>query len=89
MYIAKEKEVYFINMKNKIFQMHGLLFPSAENLSGHLDRTLVDGELVLDQMNGMEVQRFLIFDIISLNGKTVMGHDFNYRHQIIQVFKLI
>lgn len=83
MYIAGEKEIYFIDRKNNVFKKDFLSFPSAQDPSSHLFKTLVDGVMVKDKLDGKP--RFLICDILSVDGVKVGGNPFDDRSQIIQV----
>lgn len=76
MYIKKEKEVFFIDRDNSVFGVSNITFPYRKNLQVHLHDTLLDGEMVIDKVNGESRPRFLVYDIISLNGCPIRKEPF-------------
>lgn len=91
MYIRGPFEIFFIDRDNAIFQIEGLSFVSARDRSRHLVDTLVDGEMVIDKAGGAEHPRYLIYDLISLEGGNQRQEKFAVRYRIITVithFKL-
>ena len=92
MLVDGQDRVFLINRNNHVSQLKGLRFPSSaeDPDSKDLVKTLLDGELVVETDG---TQRFLIYDVISLNGdKTVARLNFdsdneteNSRYKIIQV----
>ena len=45
-----------------------------------LDNTLLDGELVVDRLDdGREHRRFLVFDLLAIEGQSVLGKPFTSR----------
>ena len=90
MYIYRVNEVYFIDRDNAVFKIDGLPFLSSYDGSRHLIDTLLDGEMIIDLVNGVSHPRFLIYDIISLEGDSMMLNNFSIRYNTIQVkLKLI
>ena len=85
MYIRETYQIYFIDRDNAIFQIEGLTFVSSRDRSRHLVDTLVDGEMVIDKAGGMQHPRYLIYDLISLEGDQIMREDFSTRFRLIQV----
>lgn len=84
MFIAGENEVYFIDRYNRVFQMDdGLSFPSSLDPSIHLVKTLIDGEMVKNKVDGKPC--FLCFDVISVDGVKVGANNFQSRYNAIQV----
>lgn len=79
MLILKENEVYFIDRDNAIFQCSGIKFPRRKNPTEHTCNTLVDGEMVLDEVDGQKIPRYLIYDIIKYENEDVGGCDFDRR----------
>ncbi|XP_064481228.1 mRNA-capping enzyme-like isoform X1 [Ornithodoros turicata] len=79
MLIDGEGEVYFVDRDNCVFQVAGLIFPRRKDPMGHIQDTLVDGEMIIDKADGQDVPRYLIYDIIRFEGKEVGKTDFNVR----------
>ncbi|KAH7953240.1 hypothetical protein HPB49_006317 [Dermacentor silvarum] len=76
MLIDGENEVYFIDRDNCVFQVSNLYFPRRKDRTQHIQETLVDGEMIIDEDNGRKVPRYLIYDIIRFQGEEVWGVDF-------------
>nr|KAF6507718.1 RNA guanylyltransferase and 5'-phosphatase [Rousettus aegyptiacus] len=55
-----------------------------KDLRIHLSNTLLDGEMIIDRVNGQAVPRYLIYDIIKFNAQPVGECDFNIRLQCIE-----
>lgn len=85
MYIEGYSKVFFIDRNNDVFHTSGLSFFSSQSYPSHLKDTLVDGEMVMDVVEGKLCPRFLIYDIISLEGSSNMLKDFRTRYLSIQV----
>ncbi|PNF24935.1 mRNA-capping enzyme [Cryptotermes secundus] len=68
MLILQEHEIYFIDRDNCAFQVSGLKFPHRKDLNRHLVNTLLDGEMVIDKVNGQDIPRYLAYDIIKFDG---------------------
>ncbi len=85
MYIRGPREVYFIDRDNAVFQIEGLSFVSSRDRSRHLLDTLVDGEMVIDKAGGMQHPRYLIYDLVSLEGNQIMKENFSMRYRTIMV----
>lgn len=64
MLIKQEQEIYFFDRDNSCFQVDSLFFPSPKDLTKHIRNTLLDGEMVIDKVNGQSVPRYLIYDIV-------------------------
>uniref|UniRef100_A0A803W5K0 mRNA-capping enzyme n=1 Tax=Ficedula albicollis TaxID=59894 RepID=A0A803W5K0_FICAL len=67
MLIDGKNEVYMIDRDNSIFHVSNLEFPFRKDLRTHLSNTLLDGEMIIDKVNGQVVPRYLIYDIIKFN----------------------
>lgn len=76
MLILKEHEVYFFDRDNACFQVSGMRFPCHEDLRTHIYDTLIDGEMVIDKVNGLTIPRYLVYDIICYNGIDYMDFQF-------------
>ncbi|XP_044283809.1 mRNA-capping enzyme isoform X2 [Varanus komodoensis] len=84
MLIDGKNEVYMIDRDNSVFHVSALEFPFRKDLRAHLDNTLLDGEMIIDKVNGQVVPRYLIYDIIKFNGQPVGDCDFNIRLSCIE-----
>uniref|UniRef100_A0A3P8YLJ9 mRNA-capping enzyme n=1 Tax=Esox lucius TaxID=8010 RepID=A0A3P8YLJ9_ESOLU len=79
MLIDGKNEVYMIDRDNSVFHIANLEFPFRKDLRVHLCNTLLDGEMIIDKVNGQPVPRYLIYDIIKFNGQPVGQCDFKIR----------
>ncbi|XP_068609681.1 mRNA-capping enzyme isoform X2 [Brachionichthys hirsutus] len=79
MLINGKNEVFMIDRDNSIFHIAKLEFPFRKDPRVHLTNTLLDGEMIIDKVNGQPVPRYLIYDIIKFNGQPVGQCDFNIR----------
>jgi mRNA-capping enzyme len=85
MFIMGQGQVYFIDRNNAVFQIEDLSFFSSHDGKRHLVDTLVDGEMVIDKANGMRHPRYLIYDLVSLEGNLVFQDNFSIRYHTIMV----
>lgn len=76
MLILKENEVYFFDRDNACFQVSGIRFPCRDELNTHIFETLIDGEMVIDKVNGLDIPRYLVYDIVCYNGTSYMEYEF-------------
>ncbi|XP_026510036.1 mRNA-capping enzyme isoform X3 [Terrapene carolina triunguis] len=67
MMIDGKNEVHMIDRDNSVFHVSNLEFPFRKDLRTHLTNTLLDGEMIIDKVNGQVVPRYLIYDIIKFN----------------------
>ena len=67
MLIDGEDEVYLFDRGYNVFKVENLRFVHGNNLRRHLQGTLVDGEMVIDEVNGRHIPRYLIYDIIKFD----------------------
>ena len=58
------REVYMIDRDNTVFHIPALSFWRRKDLTAPLQHTLVDGEMIVDQVNGTPMPRYLIYDIV-------------------------
>uniref|UniRef100_A0A3Q3WR72 mRNA-capping enzyme n=1 Tax=Mola mola TaxID=94237 RepID=A0A3Q3WR72_MOLML len=79
MLINGKNEVFMIDRDNTIFHIANLEFPFRKDPRIHLSTTLLDGEMIIDKVNGQPVPRYLIYDIIKFNGQPVGQCNFNIR----------
>ncbi|XP_004696307.1 mRNA-capping enzyme isoform X2 [Echinops telfairi] len=84
MLIDGTNEVFMIDRDNSVFHVSNLEFPFRKDLRIHLSNTLLDGEMIIDKVNGQAVPRYLIYDIIKFNAQPVGDCDFNTRLQCIE-----
>jgi mRNA-capping enzyme len=71
MLIDGPDEVYFFDRDHNVFKVNGLTFPHRKDLRRHLKDTLLDGEMVIDKVNGEDIPRYLAYDIIKFEGQEV------------------
>jgi len=83
MLVDGENEVYFLDRDNCVFQVSGLTFLHRKNQHRHIQDTVLDGEMVIDVVNGEKFPRFLIYDIIRYEGNEVGKCDFRRRLECI------
>lgn len=79
-----EKEAhYLIDRKNEYYYVPSLHFPlpSDPTFQQFHDRTIIDGELVLDKVPGTarRVLKYLVFDCLVIDGKSVMERTLDKR----------
>ncbi|KAE8286682.1 mRNA-capping enzyme Polynucleotide 5'-triphosphatase [Larimichthys crocea] len=79
MLINGKNEVFMVDRDNSIFHIANLEFPFRKDPRVHLANTLLDGEMIIDKVNGQPVPRYLIYDIIKYNGQPVGQCDFGIR----------
>ncbi|KAJ0061025.1 hypothetical protein NL108_004739 [Boleophthalmus pectinirostris] len=79
MLINGKNHVFMVDRDNSIFHIDNLEFPYRKDPRVHLSNTLLDGEMIIDKVNGQPVPRYLIYDIIKFNGQPVGQCDFNIR----------
>lgn len=84
LYIQDEDNMFFLTRSLHLWRAVGMRFPKIEDLNAHLTDTLVDGEMVTDVVNGQNIPRYLIYDVISLNGNIVAEQNFDKRCGLIK-----
>lgn len=84
LYIQDEDNIFFLSRNLQLWRVNGMKFPKKEDLNSHLTETLLDGEMVTDVIDGQNVPKYLIYDVISLNGKIVANHNFDKRCGLIK-----
>ncbi len=62
---------YLIDRKNDYWWIHqrNLHFPLKDDVQNFHTGTLIDGELVMDKVNGREEPKFLVFDCLVIDGQ--------------------
>ncbi|KAJ6222243.1 hypothetical protein RDWZM_000788 [Blomia tropicalis] len=85
--IIGENEMYFIDRNFRVYQLVHVKF-LKKNTNESLNNTLLDGEMVIDTVNGKKYSRYLIYDIIYIDNQNVSGYNFRERLDFIykQVF---
>ncbi|XP_034827857.1 mRNA-capping enzyme isoform X2 [Maniola hyperantus] len=76
MLIDGKDEVYMIDRDNCVFKVHNLQFLHNKD-DRHLKNTLLDGELVIDKVDGVEKPRYLCYDIIRFDNINVGKEPFH------------
>ncbi|XP_059617366.1 mRNA-capping enzyme [Phlebotomus argentipes] len=64
MLIRGEKEIFFFDRDHACFQVENLRFPYRGDFDRHLTNTLLDGEMVIDKVNGLSIPRYLVYDVV-------------------------
>jgi mRNA-capping enzyme len=78
--IEGKDQCYFADRDFSVFKIHNLTFFSAQNYPEHLQDTLLDGEMVIDDYQSQKTPRFLIYDIIVHDQTEKLGlKDFDQR----------
>ncbi|CAF3676509.1 unnamed protein product [Rotaria socialis] len=84
MLIEDDNKIYMFDRDNNVFQISHLRFPKDAESTSHLTNTLIDGELVIDNVNGTKLPRYLIYDIITYENENVGKKPFRERLDIIR-----
>ncbi|CAF0720102.1 unnamed protein product [Rotaria sp. Silwood1] len=84
MLIESENNIYMLDRNNDVFQINCLQFPKDSNCTRHLINTLVDGEFVIDNDNGIKRYRYLVYDIVVYDNENVSQRSFKERLDIIR-----
>ncbi|CAF1628945.1 unnamed protein product [Rotaria magnacalcarata] len=84
MLIENQDRVYMLDRNNCVFQANNLYFPKDFDCKTHLINTLVDGEFVIDNDNGIKRYRYLIYDIVIYNNQYVGQRSYPERLNIIR-----
>ncbi|CAF3573388.1 unnamed protein product [Rotaria sp. Silwood1] len=84
MLIEDENKIYMFDRDNNVFGISHLRFPKDAECTSHLTNTLIDGELVIDNVNETKVPRYLIYDIIVYENENVGKKPFRERLDIIR-----
>lgn len=71
MLIEKRGEVFFFDRDFSCFHVENITFPHRKDLHRHLENTLLDGEMVLDKLEGKTIPRYLVYDIIKFENEDV------------------
>ncbi|KAG6444076.1 mRNA-capping enzyme [Manduca sexta] len=72
MLIDGKDEVYMLDRDNCAFKVNGMQFLHSKDLKRHLKNTLLDGEMVLDNLgNGKQKARYLCYDVVKFEGQDV------------------
>ncbi|KAK3087185.1 hypothetical protein FSP39_002801 [Pinctada imbricata] len=79
MLIDGPNEVYAFDRDNTVFHIPNLRFPRRKDLNAHIRDTLLDGEMILDKVEGKNVPRYLVYDIIKFEGQDVGKTEFGTR----------
>ncbi|PAA72841.1 hypothetical protein BOX15_Mlig010591g1 [Macrostomum lignano] len=78
-------EVYAIDRDNSVFLVPNLEFPSRKDPSKHVADTVLDGELVIDTVQGAAIPRYLIYDAVQFESQPVGRCPFARRLQCIEL----
>lgn len=83
MLIKDKDQIYFFDRDNSCFKVENVKFVVKRDLMNPLQNSLVDGEMVIDRYNGQSTPRYLIYDIVCLEGVDVSRHSFTERMKLI------
>uniref|UniRef100_A0A336MHT3 mRNA-capping enzyme n=1 Tax=Culicoides sonorensis TaxID=179676 RepID=A0A336MHT3_CULSO len=83
MYIEQENEIYFFDRDFSCFKVSNLRFPSRADPQKHVTNTLLDGEMVIDKVNGLSIPRYLVYDIIKFENEDIGSKSFYDRLKCI------
>lgn len=70
MYIKGPGEVYMIDRDNSVFQVPRISFPARKRAGDGVRSTLLDGEMVLDKVEGVMRPRYLIYDVMQFEANS-------------------
>lgn len=84
MLINKKDEIYFFDRNLSCFQVDNVSFPQRENLMQSVYDTLLDGEMVIDKVQGQLIPRYLVYDVIEFQGNPVGKRSFRDRLKYIK-----
>ncbi|TRY71531.1 hypothetical protein TCAL_09599 [Tigriopus californicus] len=71
--------VFFADRDHCIFQVENMKFFHRKNRNKHLENTLVDGEMVIDQDGTKSIPRYLVYDIVTFENERVGEATFSVR----------
>ncbi|KAI8096636.1 mRNA capping enzyme, catalytic domain-containing protein [Halteromyces radiatus] len=75
----------FMLDRNQIwYYIPNLLFPVRQRENEYLKDTLMDGELVVDKDQTKKTWRYLIFDLMAVNGQSIVQRSFSTRLGMLQ-----
>ncbi|ESN99963.1 hypothetical protein HELRODRAFT_113375 [Helobdella robusta] len=80
MLIEKKDSVFMMDRDNTVFRVEqNLTFKRRKEPNADLCNTLLDGEMIIDQAEGKPIPRYLIYDVIKLDGQDVGSWNFDIR----------
>lgn len=82
--IDGKDQIFMVDRDNAVFHVPSLEFPRRKDLNSYITNTLADGEMILDKVDGKDVPRFLIYDILMFEGIEVGRTDFHRRLYCIE-----
>jgi len=85
MLIDGKDRVFMLDRDNTVFHVQNLEFPTRKKWDEHIQNTLVDGELIIDIVDGRKIPRFLIYDIVKFQNIKVGTCDFKRRLMCISL----
>lgn len=84
MLINKKDEVYFFDRNFSCFQVDNVSFRRRDNLMESVCDTLLDGEMVIDKVQGQNIPRYLVYDVIQFEGNPIGESPFDKRLMCIR-----
>lgn len=79
MLIDGKNAVYFADRDHCIFKVEGLTFLHRKDENKYIAETLLDGEMVIDEVGNERFPRYLVYDIIRFEGLEVGKTEFERR----------
>ncbi|ESO04324.1 hypothetical protein HELRODRAFT_156994 [Helobdella robusta] len=80
MLVENKDNIFMVNRDNTVFQVvQNLTFKKRKDLKANLIDTLLDGEMVFDHICDKTIPRYLIHDIIRIDGNNVGRWNFDKR----------
>jgi mRNA guanylyltransferase len=72
---------YLIDRKNEYYWVPGLHFPlpNDKTFQKFHTETIIDGELVIDTIGGKKILKYLVFDCLMIDNKSVMERTLDKR----------
>ncbi|XP_069105528.1 LOW QUALITY PROTEIN: mRNA-capping enzyme-like [Argopecten irradians] len=84
MLIDGKNEVFMFDRDNTVFHVPNLEFPRRKDPRTSIHDTLLDGEMILDKIDGRTVPRYLVYDIVRFEGNEVGKTSFSTRLHCIE-----
>ncbi|XP_033726963.1 mRNA-capping enzyme-like isoform X2 [Pecten maximus] len=84
MLIDGKNEVFMFDRDNTVFHVPNLEFPRRKDPKMSIKDSLLDGEMILDKIDGRTVPRYLVYDIVKFEGNEVGKTSFNTRLHCIE-----
>ncbi|GFO01866.1 mRNA-capping enzyme [Plakobranchus ocellatus] len=84
MVVDGKDNVFMLDRDNCVFHVPHLNFYKRKSPNDCLANTLLDGELIIDKVDGQDIPRYLVYDIVKFEGQEVGKTDFGTRLYCIE-----